>query len=111
MAIKGIYIVLSGSKKSIEENEKKIREYLDTFKRRIGAKEVRCATVHREIAIDKEHPTGSSFKLDDFSHHLQWYLKAYRAVVLKYHHKGKRGKVYTRGRRWRVNKKGKEVYK
>lgn len=108
--MKGIYIVLTGGKKTIEENEKKIREYLDTFKRKIGNNEVRCATIQREIPIDKEGPTGTHFRLQEMPLKIQEYLKSYRAVILKYHQKGNRGQVYTRGRRWRF-KKGKTQYK
>ena len=109
--MKALYIVLSGSKKTIEENEEKIVDYLKTFKRKIGNNEVRSATVCREILMDTEHNTGSTFTLDDFPK-IAWYLKGYRAVILKYTHYGKRGTVHTRGRRWRFSKKlGKEIYK
>lgn len=109
---KGLYIVLSGSKELVEANQKEIEQFLNKFTRKVGKHEnCRCAKIHREIDIDKETNTGSRFKLDDFSSTLQSYLKGYKAVVLKYSHYGKIGKIFVRGRRWRINKKGKEVYK
>lgn len=109
---KGIYIVLSGSKELVESNQKEIETFLNQFTRKVGNIEnCRCAKIHREIEIDNENNTGSRFKLDDFSATLQEYLKGYKAVILKYSHYGKIGAIHVRGRRWRINKKGKTVYK
>ena len=99
--MKGFYIVLSGSKKNIEENEKKIQDFLKTFKRKVGGNEVSCAKISYGVPIDNEHTTGDSFKLGDFPK-IEWYLKAYKAVILKYSHHGKTGRVYVRGRSWKM---------
>ena len=107
--MKGLYIILTGSKTAIAENEKAIEEFLKTFKRKVGNNQVSCAKISRELLMDTEHNSMSTYKLSDFPK-IDWYLKAYKAVILKYRHHGKTVHLHTRGRRWRINKKGKEVY-
>lgn len=108
---KGLYVVLTGSKEQIESNQKEIEQFLNKFRRKVGQHEnCRSAKIHREIEIDNES-LYCKILFDKLPEKLKEIVRGYKGVTLKYTLKNQMVRVYVRGRRWRINKRGKKVYK